>query len=58
MKYEASEGKVFDWKNLEEHKHYDEETHEWIQEHLYVKILYLGKFDSIDNYIEVDEPLE
>ena len=58
MKYEASEGKVFDWKNLEEHKHYDEETHEWIQEHLYVKILYLGKFDSIDNYVEVDEPLE
>ena len=27
MKYEASEGKVFDWKNLEEHKHYNEETH-------------------------------
>ena len=58
MKYEASEGKVFDWKNLEEHKTYNEETHEWIQEHLYAKILYLGKFDSIDNYVEVDEPLE
>jgi len=58
MRYEASEGKIFDWKNLEEHTHEDPETHEIIQDHLYAKVLYLGKFDSINNYVEVDEPQE
>lgn len=53
MKYEAREGYVFDWKNLEEHTYEDPETHEIIQEHLYAKIIYLGIHDSIDNYVEV-----
>lgn len=56
-KYEASEGKVFDWADLEAHKHQDEKG-EWVQEHLYAKILYLSVNDSIDNYVEVDEPVE
>lgn len=58
QRYDASEGKVFDWKNLEKHKHYDEKKHEWIQDHLYVKTLFIGKYDSIDNYVEVDKPQE
>ena len=57
-KYEADEGKVFDWKNLKEHLIEDEKTHEMIQEHLYAKILFIGGIDSIDNYVEVDEPLK
>lgn len=55
-RYDADEGMVFDWKNLEEHKYYDEEKQEWIQEHLYVKTLFIGQYDSIDNYVEVPEP--
>ena len=27
-------------------------------DHLYASILFLGKYDSIDNYIEVDAPNE
>lgn len=56
QRYDAKDGYVFDWKNLEFHKYYDEEQHEWIQEHLYAKTLFIGKYDSIDNYIEVEEP--
>lgn len=51
IRYEADEGKVFDWK--EPHLIQDEEGNE-IQEHLYVKTLFIGHTDSIDNYIEVD----
>lgn len=50
-KYTASEGKVWDYRE----PHYDEEGRII---HLYAKTIYLGKFDSIDNYIEVDEPEE
>lgn len=49
-KYEADEGKVFDYK--EPHFNEDEEGNQ-VEEHLYAKTLYLGKHDSIDNYIEV-----
>lgn len=58
VKYEADEGKVFDWKNLEEHQVEDPETHEMTQEHLFAKVLFIGGTDSIDNYVEVDEPLK
>lgn len=53
MKYTAKEGFVFDWADLEAHKWYDEENKEWVQEHLYVTTIYLGIYDSIDNYVEV-----
>jgi hypothetical protein len=51
IRYDADEGKVFDWK--EPRFIQDEEGNE-IQEHLYVKTLFIGHTDSIDNYIEVD----
>jgi hypothetical protein len=56
-KYEADNGKVFDWLNLEEHKITDENGKE-IQEHLYAKVLFIGGNDSIANYIEIDMPTD
>ena len=53
--YDADENKVFDWK--ESHFIEDEEGNQ-IQEHLYVKTLFIGGNDSIENYIEVDAPIE
>lgn len=52
-RYDADEGKVFDW--IEPRYIQDEEGKE-IQEHLYVKTLFIGGNDSIANYIEV--PME
>lgn len=54
VKYEADEGKVFDWK--EPHIIEDDNGNE-IQEHLYAKVLFIGGNDSIDNYIEIDAPI-
>ena len=59
QRYDADEGKVFDWKNIEEHKHEevdDEGKTVIVYDHLYVKTLFIGELDSIDNYVEVDEP--
>ena len=53
VRYDADEGKVFDWKNLEEHQYEDEEGN-IIQEHLYAKTLFIGENDSIDNYVEIE----
>ena len=53
VRYDADEGKVFDWKNLTEHTYIDEEENV-IQEHLYAKTLFIGANDSIDNYVEVE----
>ena len=61
MRYDADEGKVFDW--AEPHYVYvpvdetkpDGEMKQ-IQEHLYATTLFIGSNDSIDNYIEVDKP--
>lgn len=53
VKYEADEGKTFDWKDLDAHKTIDNQGNE-IQEHLYTEILFLGENDSIDNYVEID----
>lgn len=53
-RYDADEGYVFDWANLSEHKYEDEEGNE-VQEHLYVKTLFIGANDTIENYIEVPE---
>lgn len=54
VRYDADEGMVFDWKNLEEHQSIDEEGNV-VQEHLYAKTLFIGGTDSIENYIEVPE---
>ena len=61
QRYDADDGKVFDWKNIEEHKHEeidDEGKTVIVYDHLYVKTLFIGELDSIDNYVEVDEPLK
>ncbi|MBQ2377715.1 MAG: hypothetical protein II297_04865 [Clostridia bacterium] len=54
-RYDADEGKVFDWK---EPRYNEGENGEQIREHLNAKTLFLGHTDSIDNYVEVDEPAE
>jgi hypothetical protein len=53
-RYDASYGYVFDWK---EPRFYEDEEGNQIQEHLYVKTLFIGTHDDIDNYIEVEEQL-
>ena len=60
-RYDAAEGKVFDWKE----PRYDEVlidennpelgTKQGDQKHLNAKTLFLGHTDSITNYVEVDE---
>lgn len=52
VRYDADEGKVFDWK---EARYIDDENGEKIQEHLYAKTLFIGSNDTIDNYIEVEK---
>ena len=55
IRYDADENKVFDWK---ESDFIEDEEGNQIQEHLYVKTLFIGGNDSIENYIEVDAPTE
>ena len=50
-KYDADEGKVFDWK---EPRFNEDENGNQVQEHLNAKTLFLGHTDSITNYVEVD----
>ena len=57
VRYDADEGKVFDWANLDAHKFLDEEGNEQ-QEHLYARTLFIGEHDSIENYVEVDAPVK
>lgn len=52
-RYDADEGFVFDWANLEEHQ-YEDENGDIVQEHLYVKTIFIGGNDSIDNYVEIE----
>ncbi len=63
VRYDADEGKVFDWAEpryndvlVDPENPNGEMTQE--QEHLYAKTLFIGGNDSIDNYIEVDAPVE
>ena len=56
QRYDADEGKVFDWKEprfIEK----DEEGNK-IQEHLYVKTLFIGGNDNIENQVEIEKPVE
>lgn len=57
VRYDADDGYVFDWKEPRFIENVDEEGNviEQIQEHLYVKTLFIGGNDSIDNYVEVEE---
>ena len=55
IRYDADEGKLFDWK---EPRYIEDEEGNQVQEHLYVKTLFIGATDSIENYIEVDKPQE
>lgn len=50
-RYDADEGKVFDWAE-------PRFTEDEVQEHLYAKTLFIGGNDKIENYIEVDAPVE
>lgn len=56
VRYDADEGKVFDWKEPRFIEEVDEngEVISQTQEHLYVSTLFIGGNDSIDNYIEVE----
>ncbi len=54
VRYDADEGKVFDWA---EARFVENEDGEQIQEHLYAKTLFIGGNDKIENYIEVAEPV-
>lgn len=51
VRYDADDGKVFDWAE-------PRFTEDEVQEHLYAKTLFIGNNDSIENYIEVDAPVE
>ena len=53
VRYDADEGKVFDWA---EARFVEDENGKQIQEHLYVKTLFIGGNDKIENYIEVNAP--
>ena len=55
QRYDADEGKVFDWK---EPRFLEDEEGNKIQEHLYVKTLFIGINDNIENYVEIEKPVE
>lgn len=52
VRYDADEGMVFDWA---EPRFLEDENGKQVQEHLYVKTLFIGGNDKIENYIEVEE---
>jgi hypothetical protein len=61
IRYDADEGCVFDWKEPRYEDVLDENglpTDKQIQQHLYVKTLFIGANDSIENYIEVEMPVK
>ena len=59
VRYDADEGKVFDWKEPRFIEVFaDGVSQGERQEHLYVGTVFIGPTDSIDNYIEVDAPKE
>ena len=64
IRYDANEGKVCYWKEPRYLQvpvnpyNPKEGTKNGEQEHLYVKTLFIGGNDTIENYIEVDKPKE
>ena len=57
-RYDADEGKVFDWKEPRFIEEGEGEESNKIQEHLYVKTLFIGGNDNIENYVEIEKPVE
>lgn len=61
QKYKATDGMVFDYKEPQyeevpiDPENPDKGTKQE-QVHLYAKLLYLSNTDSIENYIEVEQP--
>lgn len=55
VRYDADDGKVFDWKEPRFIEVFVDGKSEEVQEHLYVKTIFIGPLDSIENYIEVEE---
>lgn len=51
VRYDADEGKVFDWA---EPRFIEDAEGNQVQEHLLVKTLFIGANDRIENYIEVE----
>lgn len=59
VRYDADEGKVFDWKEPRFITREDKDGKEVkVQQHLYAKTLFIGTNDNIENYIEVIKPVE
>ena len=56
-RYDADEGKVFDWKEPRFIEEGEGEEDNKIQEHLYVKTLFIGGNDNIENYVEIEKPV-
>ena len=60
VRYDADTNKVFDWAEprykevLIDENNPELGTKQGEQEHLYVKTLFIGGNDTIDNYIEVE----
>lgn len=54
-RYDADDGYVFDWKEPRYIDVFDNDGNviDKIEEHLYVKTLFIGANDSIDNYVEI-----
>ena len=56
-RYDADEGKLFDWKEPRYEDVVDENgnpTGEKVQVHLQAQTIFIGGTDTIENYIEVD----
>lgn len=54
IRYDADEGKVFDWKEPRYEEVIQEDgTSVQQQVHLYAKTLFIGANDSIENYMEI-----
>lgn len=56
-RYDADEGKVFDWAEPRYDEVYDDNGNviDKVQQHLNAKTLFIGANDKIENYIEVAE---
>ena len=61
VRWDSDDDKVWDWaepRYIDEIGEDGKPTGNQIQEHLYVKTLFIGSTDSIENYIEVIKPSE
>lgn len=63
IRYDADDDKVFDWATPRSHQELidpdkPELGYREIQDHLYAATIFIGGTDTIDNYIEVNKPIE